>query len=65
MMPQDIADFGLADATHPLSKTDIKRARDALKNDPFVVSYPEWIGAIDQLLDTCATAPAPATSAAR
>ncbi len=26
--PQDILDFGLEDATHPLNKTDIKRAHD-------------------------------------
>jgi len=26
--PQDIIDYGLADATHPLSKTDIKRATE-------------------------------------
>jgi len=33
--PQDIIDFGLEDATHRLSKGDIKRAEDALQNDPF------------------------------
>ena len=33
--PQDITEFELEDATHPLSKADIKRAKDALKNDPF------------------------------
>ena len=33
--PQDIVDFGLEDATHKLSRTDIKRAQDALNNDPF------------------------------
>ncbi|HCQ65500.1 MAG TPA: DNA topoisomerase VI [Rhodobacteraceae bacterium] len=49
--PQDIVDFGLEDATHPLSKTDIKRARDALKNDPFIIAHPDWIAAIEQLLD--------------
>lgn len=48
--PQDINDFGLGDATHPLSKTDIKRAHDALKNDPFITSHPEWIAAIEQLI---------------
>ncbi|WP_212524734.1 DNA topoisomerase IV subunit A [Actibacterium sp. MT2.3-13A] len=48
--PQDILDFGLEDATHPLSKTDIKRARDALKNDPFIRSNPAWVAAIEQLL---------------
>jgi DNA topoisomerase-6 subunit A len=48
--PQDIVDYGLSDATHPLLKTDIKRAQDAIKNDPFFVANPEWIAAIEQLL---------------
>lgn len=49
--PQDITDFGLEDATHALSKTDVKRARDALANDPFILSQPEWGAAIEQLLE--------------
>jgi DNA topoisomerase-6 subunit A len=48
--PQDIIDFGLEDATHPLGVVDIKRAQDALHNDPFVMAHPEWISAIKQLL---------------
>ncbi|MEZ5542354.1 MAG: DNA topoisomerase IV subunit A [Pseudomonadota bacterium] len=48
--PQDIIDYRLEDATHPLGKTDIKRARDALQHDPFFASEPRWIGAIEQLL---------------
>lgn len=48
--PQDIVDFGLEDATHPLTPTDIKRAHDALKNDPFIMAHPEWIAAITQML---------------
>jgi DNA topoisomerase-6 subunit A len=48
--PQDIIDFGLGDATHPLAATDIKRAEDALHNDPFIKAHPEWISAIEQLL---------------
>ena len=48
--PQDIIDFGLEDATHPLSPTDIKRAQDALHNDPFIKAHPEWTAAIKQLL---------------
>jgi DNA topoisomerase-6 subunit A len=48
--PQDIIDYKLEDATHPLGKTDIKRAKDALKNDPFFASQPRWIAAIEQLL---------------
>jgi DNA topoisomerase-6 subunit A len=48
--PQDIIDFGLEDATHPLGAADVKRAEDALQNDPFVRANPEWIAAIKQLL---------------
>ena len=48
--PQDIIDFGLEDATHPLAATDIKRAQDALRNDPFIIAHPEWIAAITQML---------------
>jgi len=40
--PQDIIEFGLEDATHPLAKTDIKRAQDALHNDPFIAAHPAW-----------------------
>ena len=49
--PQDIIDFGLEDATHPLSKGDIKRAEDALQNDPFIAAHPQWGVAIRQLLE--------------
>ena len=49
--PQDIIDFRLQDATHPLAATDVKRAKDALQNDPFIAAHPEWIAAIKQLLD--------------
>src|SRR5690606_11013755 len=48
--PQDIDEFSLQDATHPLTKTDIKRARDALANDPFFRAHPRWMAAIEQLL---------------
>jgi DNA topoisomerase VI subunit A len=48
--PQDIIDFGLEDATHKLEPTDIKRAQDALENDPFIAAHPQWIAAIKQLL---------------
>ena len=48
--PQDIIDFGLQDATHKLEPTDIKRAQDALENDPFITAHPQWIAAIKQLL---------------
>lgn len=49
--PQDIIDFGLEDATHPLVKSDLKRARDAIRNDPFFGSHPRWIAAIEQLVE--------------
>jgi DNA topoisomerase-6 subunit A len=47
--PQDIVDYKLP--THPLKEIDIKRAKDALKNDPFVQHYQPWRDAIKQLLD--------------
>lgn len=46
--PQDIIDYKLP--THPLKVVDIKRAKDALKNDPFIKQYKEWQKAINQLL---------------
>ena len=48
--PQDIIDFKLEEATHPLQEIDIKRAKDALKNDPFFRSQKKWQKAINQLL---------------
>jgi DNA topoisomerase-6 subunit A len=48
--PQDIIDYDLEDATHPLEDVDIKRAQDALKNDPFIKHHVEWQKAIDQML---------------
>ncbi len=46
--PQDIVDYKLP--THPLKEVDIKRAKDALKNDPFFQSHPAWTTAIKQML---------------
>ncbi len=46
--PQDIVDYQLP--THPLQAVDIKRAKDALKNDPFFKSHKPWQKAIEQLL---------------
>jgi DNA topoisomerase-6 subunit A len=46
--PQDIMDYKLP--THPLKEVDIKRAKDALKNDPFFKSQGAWTKAISQLL---------------
>ncbi len=50
VMPQDIIDFNLQDATHPLQAVDIKRAKDALKNDPFFQAHKPWQKAINQML---------------
>jgi DNA topoisomerase-6 subunit A len=49
--PQDITEYGLEDATHPLTDADLKRARDALERDPFFAAEPLWVGAISQLLE--------------
>ncbi|MFH1916171.1 MAG: DNA topoisomerase IV subunit A [Nanoarchaeota archaeon] len=46
--PQDVIDFKLP--THPLKEIDIKRAKDALKNDPFIQHYKEWQKAINQMI---------------
>ena len=46
--PKDIVDYKLP--THPLKDVDIKRARDAIKNDPFIRHYRDWVDAIEYLL---------------
>ena len=46
--PQDIVDYELP--THPLKDVDVKRATDALKNDPFVQHYKAWQKALKQLV---------------
>ncbi|MBW2980373.1 DNA topoisomerase IV subunit A [Candidatus Woesearchaeota archaeon] len=46
--PQDIVDYKLP--THPLKDVDIKRGKDAVKNDPFVQHHKEWQKAIKQLV---------------
>ncbi|MBS3820976.1 MAG: DNA topoisomerase VI [Planctomycetes bacterium] len=46
--PDDIKDYALP--THPLKEIDIKRAKDALKNDPFIGHYKQWQKAINKLL---------------
>ena len=47
--PQDILTYKLP--THPLLDVDIKRAKDALKNDPFVKAHKEWQEAITMMLN--------------
>ena len=46
--PQDVIDYKLP--THPLKEVDIKRAKDALKNDPFVLQHKEWQKALKQMI---------------
>jgi DNA topoisomerase-6 subunit A len=46
--PQDILDYDLP--THELKPVDIKRAEDALKNDPFIKHHKPWQEAIAQML---------------
>jgi len=46
--PKDIVDYKLP--THPLKDVDVKRARDAVKNDPFFQHHGEWVSALEQLL---------------
>ncbi len=46
--PQDIIDYDLP--THPLKPVDIKRAKDAMKNDPFFKAHRPWKNAIDLIL---------------
>lgn len=46
--PQDIVDYKLP--THPLKDVDVKRAKDALKNDPFFRIHKPWAKAVEQLV---------------
>ena len=46
--PGDIVDYKLP--THPLKDVDIKRAKDAIKNDPFIRHHKEWVKAMEHLL---------------
>jgi DNA topoisomerase-6 subunit A len=46
--PADIREYRLP--THPLQPVDIKRAKDALKNDPFFKAHKPWQKAINDLL---------------
>ena len=44
--PDDIVEYDLP--THPLKDVDIKRAKDALKNDPFIQHYKPWRAALEK-----------------
>jgi DNA topoisomerase-6 subunit A len=46
--PRDIIDYELP--THPLKEVDVKRAKDAIKNDPFIRHHKEWVHAMEQLI---------------
>ena len=46
--PDDIVKYDLP--THPLKDVDVKRAKDALKNDPFFKRHKSWQQAITKLL---------------
>jgi DNA topoisomerase-6 subunit A len=46
--PQDILDYDLP--THKLKEVDIKRAKDAIKNDPFFQHHKPWQKALEQLV---------------
>ncbi|MFQ5701887.1 MAG: DNA topoisomerase VI [Acidobacteriota bacterium] len=46
--PQDIIDYKLP--THPLKEVDIKRAQDAIKNDPFIRHHKRWVRAVEMML---------------
>lgn len=37
--------------THPLQDVDVKRGRDAIKNDPLLASHRPWVKAIEQWID--------------
>jgi DNA topoisomerase-6 subunit A len=45
--PQDIIDYKLP--THPLKEVDVKRIKDAIKNDPFIQHHREWQKALKQM----------------
>jgi DNA topoisomerase-6 subunit A len=45
--PQDIIDYKLP--SHPLKEVDLKRIKDAIKNDPFVNHHKEWQKAFKQM----------------
>ncbi|MGH2569994.1 MAG: DNA topoisomerase IV subunit A [bacterium] len=47
--PQDITEYELP--THPLKDVDVKRAKDAIKNDPFIQHHKPWQQAIETLIE--------------
>ncbi len=47
--PDDIKTYDLP--THPLKEVDIKRAMDALANDPFILHHKRWQRALEKLIN--------------
>ena len=45
--PQDIIDYKLP--SHPSKDVDIKKIKDLLKNDPFIMHHKEWQKALKQM----------------
>ncbi|MBT5342869.1 DNA topoisomerase IV subunit A [Candidatus Woesearchaeota archaeon] len=45
--PQDIIDYKLP--THPLKDVDIKKIKDLVKNDPFIIHHKPWQKALKQM----------------
>jgi DNA topoisomerase VI subunit A len=45
--PQDIIDYKLP--THPLKDVDIKKIKDLIKNDPFIIHHKPWQKALQQM----------------
>ena len=50
VVPVYVSNYELEDATHPLEEADIKRANDALKNDPFIRHHKEWQDALNHMI---------------
>jgi DNA topoisomerase-6 subunit A len=48
--PDDIDKYDLHDVTYPLSDTDIKRAKDSLKNDSFIMHHRPWQKALKKMI---------------
>ncbi|HLC91014.1 MAG TPA: DNA topoisomerase IV subunit A [Candidatus Nanoarchaeia archaeon] len=45
--PQDIIDYKLP--THPLKEVDVKKIKDLIKNDPFIIHHKAWQDALQDM----------------
>ncbi len=45
--PQDIIDYKLP--SHPLKEVDLKKIKDLIKNDPYIIHHKEWQRALEQM----------------